>query len=1003
MSLPLPGRSISSSLRPASAKPESLKPAASKLTPRGLQFETLEIRATPTIAQVETQIIAELMEQAPRVMPEISTDLSLLGANGKFSDLSYVMSTDAGAVQFRTHAARIEALEIAYKWNDASNPYHHDAALKAKVMAAWTYTAGSLGPMTAPNWWHKQIGTPQVLATPLILFHSELSTTTINTVLTKYFGQSWTNLTGANMASQGPPALIQGILTNNASRVQTVVSALSSEVVGMSGEGIGRDQSFLQHGSGSKWNFASGSYGTNFAVDVDRLMRWTQGTEFAFTSASIDAELRFVLDHLQYLTRGDNMDVAAMGRSVTRDSSTQLRAQQVYDATVDLLKLGRRMPELMAAVDRYEHGVNDTNFLAGDKSLWVTDGLLHSREDITATLKMISTRSLRPETAAGENKKGYFEGDGMLMLLQDGDEYGELGEQEIFPAWDWQELPGTTIQHNGVIPNYDAFGGGTNSSGSSNLVGSASDGQYGVAMMDYKRTGVTLTARKSWFFFDDEIIALGADIDDAAAKSPVFTTLNQVLLDGDVTVSDAAGRRTFGLGGSATLQGKSWIEQDHMGYVNLDSSSKLTVQAATQTGDGVSLPVFSAVIDHGTKVQNATYAYAMVPDKSADEVEAYTNNLPFTVLSNTANLQAVRHNGLNQTQASFFAAGSLYLDATTKITVTQPCNLIIKQNGDQLTITAADPRQLTTPIVVEINRQVTGSGATWNATTKVTKLSIALPAAPNAGSSATKTFTLGAPPVVDPPPTSPPPTNPPPTNPPPSNPTPVNQPVVYDATTRTLTIAGTPAGDQISVGSDSAGKVTVRINSASYGPFTNVAKVVAFGQAGNDTIMALNLPIPVEFYGNDGNDTLYGGSAADLLVGGAGDDNVYGYGGSDLLIGGGGRDSIMGDVGNDLLIGGQLRLAPDNFLPAFTAANVGAKPWSAESQSVLDALSAALAAWLAAPQAMPTQLGTVNTDFLTDSIADSLFAGAGNDWFYAAVVQKDSVLDAAAGDRTGEL
>lgn len=966
---------------------------------RALRFETLEVRATPTIGMVEQQILADIMEQAPRVMPDVPGFNNLLRTNGTFSDLNYNSGSDAGAADIRVHARRVEALEIAYKWNDPSNTFYGNAALKAKLVSAWNYTANTLGYISAPNWWWREIGIPAAFSQPLILFRSELPANTVNMVLAKYFGSAWTNQIAANMTSQATPALIQGVLQNNASRIKDVVAKVSAEIVGYSGEGLARDLSFMQHMSSGRMNFSSGSYGVGFALDTTKLMRWTANTEFAFGAAPVDLELRFVLDHLHYLTRGHVMDPAAAGRSITRPGNITLLARQVNDAAIDLLPLGKRVDELNKAIDRYFNGVNETNYISGNRGLWVGDGMLHTRQDITSTLKMISSRTLRPETAAGENKKGFFEGDGMMMLLQDGDEYGTLTTQEIMPVWDWQRLPGTTVQHNGVIPYTDMFNGGTNTYGSSNLVGGASDNNYGVAMMDYRRSGVTLTARKSWFFFDDEIVALGADIDDPTANSPVFTSLNQVLLDGSITVSDATGgQRVLGLGSApASLSGKSWIQHDNMGYVMLDSTNRTSVQAAMQSSStGITLPVFSAWIDHGTKPVNATYAYAVVPDKSVEEIAAYSNELPITILANTANVQAVRHNGLGQTQIAFFAAGSLWIDASTKITVSQPCALIIKQSGDQLTITAADPRQGTTALAIDVNRQITGAGVTWNATTQTSRISFALPAAPIAGSSITRSYTVGAPTGGGGP------TDPPPPPPPPPVP---GQPVIYDATARTVTVAGRAgADDRINVARDSAGRITIQLNNVNFGPFTAVDRVIAFGQSGNDMIMANNLPIPVEFYGNDGNDTLYGGSAADLLFGGAGDDNIYGYAGHDVLIGGGGRDYIVGDAGNDLMFGGLLNRMPDNFLPAFAPADVGSNPWSADAQAILLALAAARAAWAATPSTMPTQLGTSRSDFSADgTIADMLYAGAGNDWFYAAAVQKDFVLDLSAGDRNGEL
>lgn len=154
-------------------------------------------------------------------------------------------------------------------------------------------------------------------------------------------------------------------------------------------------------------------------------------------------------------------------------------------------------------------------------------------------------------------------------------------------------------------------------------------------------------------------------------------------------------------------------------------------------------------------------------------------------------------------------------------------------------------------------------------------------------------------------------------------------------------------------GSDSAGELLLISSAAQLGNpnrvlaramptgffYTTVTtKVVAFGREGNDTLNASNISVPVEFYGENGNDVLGGGVANDWLVGGLGNDRLEGAGGdnilwgdnapsagdlspqdsasggddslvagngADVLYGGGGHDSLSGNGGNDFLHGGQ--------------------------------------------------------------------------------------------------
>jgi len=56
--------------------------------------------------------------------------------------------------------------------------------------------------------------------------------------------------------------------------------------------------------------------------------------------------------------------------------------------------------------------------------------------------------------------------------------------------------------------------------------------------------------------------------------------------------------------------------------------------------------------------------------------------------------------------------------------------------------------------------------------------------------------------------------------------------------------------------------------------------------------------------GNDGSDTIYGGSGDDWLKGGSGSDSLHGGFGNDVLVGGTGSDFIFAGPGQDVLIGG---------------------------------------------------------------------------------------------------
>lgn len=128
-----------------------------------------------------------------------------------------------------------------------------------------------------------------------------------------------------------------------------------------------------------------------------------------------------------------------------------------------------------------------------------------------------------------------------------------------------------------------------------------------------------------------------------------------------------------------------------------------------------------------------------------------------------------------------------------------------------------------------------------------------------------------------------------------------------------LTVTGDDLDNVLSVSRDAIGNLLVNDGAVAITggiPTTNNTTLIKmFGFKGNDKLTIQLAPgIPsANLFGGEGNDTLTGGLADDLLDGGPGDDVLSDRAGKNLLIGGPGNDTLTGGIGPDQFFGG-----PDN-------------------------------------------------------------------------------------------
>ncbi|WP_246294609.1 chondroitinase family polysaccharide lyase [Paenibacillus planticolens] len=449
---------------------------------------------------------------------------------------------------------------------------------------------------------------------------------------------------GLYMKSYVPDAIFVGSL------IRYLIHGTSFQLDPQTTENI-KQFLLMQRSLGNKYEM-SHSLSGRFPQTLSTLQ--TQYISYALNALSGDEELKGV-----FLDLWDPNDPL-----IASQFATKVENSIIYNATLGELQISES-----AAAQFRQEGIAAQSPAPGFKNFDYGAMALFRKNNWLVTTKGFNQYNWDYEQDSTNNVFGrYISYGNTEIMLPGGFQSSGL---DISAGWDFNRWPGTTTKHIPILQLENAkhrsysdetFGGGV-----------SSEGQYGVFSMRMHDTAfdTTFRANKSWFYFGDEIIALGSDIVNSDTVNRTETTLFQSNMNGTVMPfykNSTSAINTFPYSSTTTTNSKVWmVDPFGNGYI-IPNANGLHVERGVQdsytkkaTYEETQGNYTTAWLDHGTSPTGQGYEYVILPQKTPEQVAAAAQALDYSVLRKDNMAHIVKHNASN-------AIGYALFNPTTPLT-----------------------------------------------------------------------------------------------------------------------------------------------------------------------------------------------------------------------------------------------------------------------------------------------------------------------------------------------
>ncbi len=348
----------------------------------------------------------------------------------------------------------------------------------------------------------------------------------------------------------------------------------------------------------------------------------------------------------------------------------------------------------------------------GDWMMPYASVLIHRRDGWSATVRGHSRYLWAAEHYIGANYYGRYMAHGNLQVLDQSSENAAKPSGFSKEGWDWNRFPGTTAIHlpldklRANVLNVDQFSGYeemlySDEAFAGGVSSESGNGIYAFKLHEHDKYNGSLRARKSYFFFDNQVVCIGSGIENTNEEYPTETTLFQTPVRKENQKLQIEGMSVLPDSVDLAFNQSDLRMIDPAKIAYYIPSGKVAVRQGMQISrdpktEKENAGLFAtAVIDHGKAPQSASYLYYMLINTDSQGLSGFAAEMKkpvplFKVLQNDNKAHIVWSEKDKQLACVFFEPA---VNNTHGIILQSNIPFIgfVKEHNDSLSLSVSNP------------------------------------------------------------------------------------------------------------------------------------------------------------------------------------------------------------------------------------------------------------------------------------------------------------------------